>query len=133
MSRNFVASTLTNAQEYTVYSADGLSPVRSIRINGGHGLNNRHLITLNGAITEVNDQDLELLRKNPLFQRHVDNGFITVTSDDNAERVAGDLESRDDSAPLNQNDVDEIMTDANLGVTLDFDDPQAARKPKRGA
>jgi len=129
MSKNYIASTLTNAQEYTVY--DGINPIKSIRVNGGHGLNNRHLVTLNGAITEVNDEDLGLLKSNPLFQRHVDNGFITVTSDDNAERVAGDLESRDASAPMNQNDVDNLMEDINLGVTLDFDDPTAASKKKR--
>ena len=129
MSKNYITSSLTNAQEYTVY--DGINPVKSIRVNGGHGLNNRHLITLNGAVTEVSDEDLALLRANPLFQRHVDNGYIKVTGDDNGERVAGDLESRDSSAPMNQNDVDELMEDINLGVTLDFDDPSAASKKKR--
>jgi hypothetical protein len=129
MSKNYIASTLTNAQEYTVYN--GINAIKSIRVNGGHGLNNRHLITLNGAITEVSDEDLGLLRANPLFQRHVDNGFLTVTGDNNGERVAGNLESRDSSAPMNQNDVDDLMEDVNLGVTLDFDDPTAASKKKR--
>jgi hypothetical protein len=131
MTKIFVHSTLTNSQAYTVYDAAGLTPVKSININGGNGLNNRHLITVNGAVTEVTEEDYELLQKNHLYQRHVANGFITVSSDDNAERVAGDLESRDGSAPMNQNDVDQLMEDTGLGVTLDFDVPQAARKTNK--
>ena len=131
MPKHFVASTLTASQSYTVYDKENKNVVKSILINGGNSLVNRHLQTLEGAITEVSDADMSLLLVNPTFKRHVANGFIKISGQDDAAKATSDLESRDGGAPMQQPDVDKLLDDNNIDVPVDFDDPQESGKPTR--
>ena len=56
-------------------------------------------------MTTVSDEDLALLKQNPVFQLHKSNGFIVVEEKPApVEKVASDMEARDESAPLTDND-----------------------------
>ena len=68
---NFVYSTMTCDNAYTLYerTAGGLSvPVKEVLIKGGTGLANKYLITPLGVATQVSDEELALLKENPIFQ-----------------------------------------------------------------
>lgn len=131
MTKIYIASTLTAPQDYTVYDKGGRA-THKVRINGGNGLVNRNLVTLEGAITEVSEEDLELLKTNALYQTHVKNGFVKVTDQPDATKASSDLESRDEGAPMTQNDVDNLQNDMNTGVDVDYDNPAPTktRKPR---
>lgn len=108
MSRNFVYSTATAGQTYTTYRKDfnDLAVVeKQVVINGGSNLANKNLVTPLGVVTEVTDEQLELLRGNEMFQRHEKAGFMCVSSTRvDPEVMASDMEQRDDSAPITPND-----------------------------
>src|ERR1700741_1221950 len=77
----YVYSTLTCPQEYTGWkpSPNGeLRADRSVRIEGGHGVMNKHFLTPLGVMTEVSDDELAFLETVEAFQLHKANGFIKV-------------------------------------------------------
>jgi hypothetical protein len=65
-----------------VYSTLNLSlRFGDIVINGGAGVaNKRTLITPLGVVTQVTDEQLEQLKREPAFQGHMKDGFITIDS-----------------------------------------------------
>lgn len=99
-----VFSTLANDQLYTSYvsSPDGVPvPTSEILIKGGAGIANDRLITPQGAHTEVTEEALGILEKNPVFALHKKNGFITVQARRaDPDKVATDMNARDKSKPL---------------------------------
>lgn len=109
----YVYSTLTNNQLYTSYKpaiADGAPSIvdRQVFINGGANLADKVLQTPRGAVTHVSDEDVAFLRKNPDFQLHEKNGFVTIEAKklDSIEAVAADMTARDESAPMTMQDVE---------------------------
>lgn len=108
----FVYSTLSCDQRYTKYSEEKDPNIlpreeRSVLINGGANIADRNLVTLQGVVTQVSDEDLALLKQNSLFQTHQQNGFITIESSKvDVEKVVGDMETRDKSAPLTPEDFE---------------------------
>jgi hypothetical protein len=102
---NYVFSTLSTPMYYTKHE-NGTSgePVEICRIfiNGGANIADRRtLITPRGVVTEVSDQDLEVLKANKVFQMHMLNKFITIERHkEDANKVAKDMEPEDKSAPL---------------------------------
>jgi hypothetical protein len=81
---------------------------KKIHINGGHnvarpvrggGLGAIH--TPRGVVTEVSDEDLEILLQNKSFQRHMEAGFITIDKKKvDPEKRAADMAPADGSAPI---------------------------------
>jgi len=108
MAKNYVFSTLANDQNYTNWIAGGADvPIKghSVLIKGGTGVANDRLITPLGVSTEVTDYDLEELQKNPSFKAHEKEGFVTVKAKKvEAEKVAADMNLKDESAPLTDAD-----------------------------
>jgi len=104
----YVFSTLTNDQSYTSWvKGGGDIPVKghTVVIKGGTGVANERLITPLGVATEVSELDLQELRKNPSFLDHEKNGFIVVRpKKDETEKVASDMNLKDESAPLTEAD-----------------------------
>ena len=97
-----ILSKLSSAQEYTFY-ADNMGgkinrPIKTIRINGGANIADKNFITPQGVTTFISDEDLEILVKHPIFQLHVNNGFVKVVQSSNDK--GEDLEQADQSAPL---------------------------------
>lgn len=99
----FVYSTLTAGNTYVDYHAtvNGVpTAVRSVAIAGGTNVPNKHLVTPMGVVTEVTDDELEFLEKDPGFIFHREKGFLKVQKTKaNPEKVAADMETRDASAP----------------------------------
>lgn len=108
---NYVYSTLTCDNAYTVYekTTGGLTiPKAEVVINGGTGLANKHLITPLGMVTNITDDELAMLKENPVFIEHVKNGFLIVQEGgkaEDAEKVASDMSTDSGSSPLTEQDV----------------------------
>jgi len=80
---HYVYSTLTCDNLYVDYEKSGNLNVKSgqVLIKGGANVATegmRNAITPHGAVTQVDDDQLELLKKNVHFNDHVERGFIKV-------------------------------------------------------
>lgn len=100
-----VYSTLTNDQIYPVYgkSPQGDHVVEAhVLIRGGAHRINRALVTPLGMRTSISERALEHLERSPVFQAHVNRGYITVRRDqvDIERAVAAHTSHRDPSAPI---------------------------------
>lgn len=100
-----VASTLTADNVYVQYAQGGADmqiPAHEVLIKGGIGVANKMLITPTGAtLTEVSDEDVAMLEKNPVFKKHMEGGFVKILNKKtDGEKVAADMITRDGSAPL---------------------------------
>lgn len=106
----YVYSTLTCDNAYVVYSQGGADlkvKTGQILIKGGTGVANARLITPLGVATKVTAEELKLLEENTVFKLHKENGFIVVQEsgkESDAEKVASDMETRDESAPITPSD-----------------------------
>lgn len=132
--QHHIHSTLTAPQNYAVYAqnADGMcQKVRDIHVNGGHGLTNIHGILLQGAVTEVDDETLELLEKDPTFNVHKKNGFISVAKSNNIDKVISDMAQRDGSAPGTAQDVAAMYEDGKIPVPVEEYTPGKEVKKRR--
>lgn len=115
----FIHSTLSNSQAYTIYrklsETEKVSkPVSEIardangkplvfRVEGGANVASRALVTVNGVVTELSKDDVELLRKEcESFRNHEKRGFITVK--DYHRIDPRDMEAKDGSAQLTKED-----------------------------
>jgi PBP1b-binding outer membrane lipoprotein LpoB len=82
--------------------------MKTVKVNGGANIADKHLITPAGAVTEVSDDDLSFLKQNKMFNRMIDRGFIKVeTKETKVEKVVSDMTGRDESAPLVPDDFTE--------------------------
>ncbi len=126
-----VASTLTNAVDYTAWTivktAGEQHPPkqikgRSVRINGGFGLANKQFVTPTGAVlTTVTDEELEFLTQHALFKKHVDGGFVTVHKSEriNGDRAIDGMSTLDKSQPLSPASFKEKkLLDATTPLTV---------------
>jgi|SRR6478736_5361193 len=130
MARNYVYSTLSAPVDYINFVKGANNVPQALRcagregvfIHGGHGVATlgKSLITPQGVVTEVSDEQLTYLQENPVFQRHQKNGFIIVESKRvDPEKVAASMATADGSAPLAPSDFPgdgvvepKVMTDA---------------------
>lgn len=104
----YVLSKLANSQIYTQYAkvtGNRLNiPVKQIEIKGGSDVTNKHFITPNGVITKVTADELEVLRANRDFQRHLEKGHVKYFAHNpNVDKEVEKLE-KDKSAPLTPDD-----------------------------
>lgn len=87
----------------------------NIRVNGQANIANRNFITPRGVATKVTDEQFAELKKNHVFQLHMENGFISAERHrEDADKVASNMTGRDKSAPdtpetmLLDGDVEEV-------------------------
>jgi hypothetical protein len=108
MAKVYVFSTLANDQNYTNWvKGGGDVPIKghSVIIKGGTGVANSRLITPLGVATEVTEFDLEELNNNPCFLEHKKDGYIVVKDKkSDTEKVASDMNLKDESAPMTDAD-----------------------------
>lgn len=125
----YVYSTLSNDQCYTKYrTGENDIPVveSQILIKGGTNVaqgQETRLFTPMGVATKVTEEELAILKDNPVFRQHEANGFIKYDSRNvNPEKIAATMVTRDKSAPM---------------VPEDFGDDDRAKpkleKPKKAA
>jgi hypothetical protein len=129
----FVYSTLTNSLTIADYiKRDGGVPTkkRQVLINGGANLASKHLITPQGVVTELSNDDYDFVKENKMFQRMVERGFIKVDAKKmDVEKVVADMESRDESAPLVPQDFEDTDGAKPTGTSATLpSDPHSKRK-----
>lgn len=124
-----VFSTLACDQRYTSYvtSPDGVPVVTNeVLIKGGAGVANDRLITPQGVHTEVTEEALAELEKNPVFAMHKRNGFVTVQQRRaDPDKVATDMNAKDKSRPFTPADYLDKKVDAVVSgrtKVLDLED-----------
>lgn len=101
----YVYSTLTNDNVYPIYENGVIT--KSILINGKANLINKNLITPQGIVTNVMDEDIELLKKDHNFMDQVNAGYFTIEAKKaEVEKVAKDMTEKDGSAPMTKKDID---------------------------
>ena len=102
-SKLYVYSTLAADVDYTPYvKGGGDLPVAqpAIRIKGGAGVANDRVISPVGVMTEIEADQLMLLRSDAVFVLHEANGYIKLSEKAHeVEAVTGDMQGRDNSAP----------------------------------
>lgn len=107
----YVYSTLSNDQIYTNYGAsvNGVpKAAATVFIAGKANITTKHFVTPAGVVTEVTEEQLAELKRNPMFQLHEQNGFITYDQKkQDADKVAEIMTGRDESAPLVEQDFKE--------------------------
>jgi len=98
-------------------------------INGGNGLTNLNGILVQGAETEVTNEQVEQLKQNAVFNLHVKNGFVTVYDGKQDKEVPlANLNQRDESAPFTPADVEELYETGEIAVPLEEYVPDNAKK-----
>lgn len=101
----YVYSTLSNDNRYG-----------EVLINGKANVANKNVITPLGVVTRITSAQLDEAKTFPVFQLHMDNGYLTVEKyKEDADLVASDMTGRDASAPetpetlmLNDSDVESV-------------------------
>jgi len=105
----YVYSRLSNSQAYTGWASGGADlpqVTKEVFIEGGAHVANKNLITPQGVVTTVTDEDAEWLALHPIFQIHKENGYVTIeNAKGDIDKVVADLNGNDPSAPLTPNDV----------------------------
>ena len=102
----FILSTLSAPVEYTIYSNDlagNQHPtvnrvIDKVVIDGYANMANKHFVTNKSVLTEVTDEQLELLKMNKVFQMHVNNGYLKIVETKTED--TSNMEEFDKSAPL---------------------------------
>lgn len=120
----YVYSTLTADNAYAVYAHNPNQdlPVieRSILVKGGNGVATKHLVTPRGVVTEISDDDMELLEKDYHFQEHKRLGFITVEKKEiPVEKAIKNMAPKDKSAPKTPADYKKGDAPGTLKTTAD--------------
>ena len=103
----YIANTLSTDVNYCFYgrTPTGSNEVRrSILISGKANVADKHFITRDGVTTKVTNEELEQLKKHPVFQKHLENGFIKISATEGRAENVKDLEKKDKSAPLTPKD-----------------------------
>lgn len=106
----YVYSTLAASQEYATYKEkkydNDLHEIeKKILIHGGTNVADKQFVTPKGVVTEVSDVEFAILEKNPVFNMHKENGFITVESKEyKPEKIANDMNLNDPSSPKTPED-----------------------------
>lgn len=100
----YVYSTLTCDNNFAIYAQNSNKdlPVveRSILIKGGHGIATKQLYTPRGIMTEISDEDMEILLKDYHFKEQVSHGFITYEKRKvEPEKAVANMTEKDGSAP----------------------------------
>ena len=109
MGKLYVYSTLASDVNYTNHAEGGADmPIAlpAVHVKGGAGVANDRIITPQGVVTEITEEQAEYLEANPVFQLHKKNGFVQVSSAlVDPEKAAADMTRQDNSAPMTNADV----------------------------
>jgi hypothetical protein len=119
----YIYSTLSCPQRYVKWAEAVAGNVpreeRAVLIQGGANVADTNLITPRGVVTEIKDEEYELLKQNELFATHVKNGYITVEDRKaDVDKVVSGMEARSPDAPLTPGDFNVSPTHDAEGTTI---------------
>lgn len=105
----FIITTLAAGVEYINYKktpSGKFVAEESVTIKGGSGVaDKRTLVTPLGVVTQVTTAQLKMLKANPLFKDHLENGFVTIADKDPRDAdAAATAMPRDESSQLTPED-----------------------------
>lgn len=136
---NYIISRSSNNIKYVIYKKNPnntFSIFKEIEIKGrADVIDKKTLITEKGAITNISDKDLELLKSNISFKRHLEKGFIAIVSNEkDAKKIKdnGELE-KSNSAQLTKEDINndgDVEVDDNDNLE-DFVESVSKKKRKK--
>lgn len=121
----YIYSTMTSSVDYPNYAAAGGDmPVANgaITIYGGANVPDDKFVMPDGSVlTRVTDDEFEALQRSSVFRAQRDAGFIIVRDHEvNSEVAASEMEGRDKSAPL----VDQDFPEDSKPVANEGDKPK---------
>lgn len=113
----YIASTMTSDVKYTRWKSNPggintkqpITAMDHVLVKGGHGVASRRpdggLVTPNGVVTKVTDDELAFLKKDETFNTHLKSGAVRIMASNTApEKAAKDMLQEDKSAPLTAKD-----------------------------
>lgn len=110
--KSYIVSTMTAAVAYPRHiNGGGDMPlaVDHVVIQGGANVPDKYMRTPEGGVvTPVTEEEMAVLQESPVFQLHQKNGFIKILDKEprSAEVAASDMEGRDKSAPMVDQDFE---------------------------
>ena len=116
----YLFSTLTFDNLYVIYKKTDVNanPVieKKVLIKGGHLMATKSLITPKGIMTEISDEDFEVLKQDYGFIQHEKNGFLKVEKKKmDAEKASISMEQKDGSTPKTPEDFEK--SESGMGNT----------------
>jgi len=104
MKKHFVLSTLSSDQLYTNYvnGANDLPQITTqVLVRGGANIANGAILTPQGVVTPISDEEKLWLETCDAFKEHQKAGWVQISPEKvDPEKFAADMASRDGSAPL---------------------------------
>lgn len=104
----YVLSKLANTQVYTQYAKDVTNNINIVKeqvtIKGGADVTTKNLITPDGVVTQVTRDQLEILKANRDFQRHLETGHVKYFEFEPKIDKEVDKMEKDNSKPLTPDD-----------------------------
>jgi len=125
---HYIYSTATCPIDYVKYKPASISEgkdrnggstghnqvTKRVKINGGHGINNKYMFTPRGVVTQVSDEDFEFLMQDDAFQRHVKLGYMSFDKKKvEPEKKAKNMAEKDGSFPLTPKDFEKGENDTD--------------------
>ena len=109
---SYITSRLSAGVDYTFYTkgANGINQVIDvISINGGADvINKKSLDTPYGVVTELTDEQIAKLKTHPVFQKHLEDGYVCINSTESeANKIVKNEENdlkKDNSKQLTEKD-----------------------------
>lgn len=109
----FIVSRASQDNEYIIWTttANGQKQVKkSILVKGGANVMDKHTMTTPaGVVTEISDEDWEVLKDHTAFKRHLERGFIEVMKEEKKARKSAKekSEKKDGGAQLTPKDFED--------------------------
>lgn len=103
----YILSKLANTQTYTQY-VKGMNnmniPEKRVEVKGGADVTDKNFITPEGVVTKISAGELDVLKANKDFQRHLERGHVKYFgTNPNMGREVPKME-KDNSKPLTPDD-----------------------------
>jgi hypothetical protein len=104
----YIASKLSFDQTFDLY--DNKHPpyrkIKSILVKGRSNVRDPHTLVMpEGVITEISDEDAEIMERDPLYKQYEANGMMKlVNSKAGARSAKADLAEKDGAAQLTEKD-----------------------------
>lgn len=122
----YIASKLSFNQTFDVYACGNAprSRVKRVVVKGRSNVRDPNtLIMPEGVITEVSDEDAEIIAKHPLYKQYEQNGMMKLTTSKVGARSAkSDLAEKDGAAQLTEDDYKRAGRKAPKAVRKSSDD-----------